>query len=196
MVANFGRIDNRWTGGRVDLVFPPLPPEEVGVSGARFLELEFQPGQGEELFLRILEEPQWARKYGGVQELTVVATTLAVITDAGPIAIILWRFARGLEALVHYEHYLDALDEPTRRMLRDIENQARLKIILRDNRSGATEGFWEFDNNFAMGEFAEALSNAFKGRPAGPFQRRVDLVKEEYRIEDLIEIARRQRAVV
>jgi hypothetical protein len=37
-------------------------------------------------------------------------------------------------------------------MLGWIENQSRLKMVIRDNRSGDTEGFWEFDNTFAMGE--------------------------------------------
>jgi hypothetical protein len=146
------RIDNRWTGGIVNLMLPPLAPEDVGARGVRFLDIEFQRGRGAELFLCIFEEAPWARQYGTAKELSAFATTLAVNTDAGPIAIILWRLALGLETLVHHEHYLDPLSKPTLRMLGWIENQSRLKMVMRDNRSGDTEGFWEFDNTFAMGE--------------------------------------------
>lgn len=190
--AKPARIDNRWTGGSVNLVFPPLAPEDVGANGARFLEIEFQRGKGCELFLCIFEETQWARQYGAVKELTAFTITLAVNTDVGPVAIVLWRLARGPETLVHYEHYLDPLHEPTRQLLGRIENQSRLKIVMRDNQSGETEGFWEFDNTFAMGEFAERVSAACKGMSAGPFSQRVDLVKRQYRVEDLIKVALQQ----
>ena len=115
------RVDNRWTGGTVNLAFPSLAPEDVGAFGARFLEVEFQKGRGEELFLCILENAPWAQKYGSVRDLTAFATTLAVNTNSGPVAIILWRLARGAETLVNYEHYLDPLSEPTRRLLGRIE---------------------------------------------------------------------------
>lgn len=187
-----GRVDNRWTGGSVNLAFPPLAPEDVGANGARFLEVEFQKGRGTELFLCIFEQAPWARQYGSVKELTAFTTTLAVNTEAGPVAIILWRLARGSETLVHYEHYLDPLHEPTRRLLGRIENQSRLKIVMRDNQSGETEGFWEFDNTFAMGEFAERVAEACRGMHAGPFDHRVDLVKRQYGVEDLIKIGQQQ----
>ena len=186
------RIDNRWTGGTVNLAFPPLAPEDIGANGARCLEVEFQKGRGTELFLCIFDQAPWAHQYGSVKELTAFTTTLAVNTDAGPVAIILWRLARGAETLVHYEHYLDPLHEPTRRLLGRIENQSRLKIVLRKNQSGETEGFWEFDNTFAMGEFAERVAEACRGMQAGPFDQRVDLVKRQYGVEDLIKIGQQQ----
>jgi hypothetical protein len=170
-------------------VFPPLVPEDVGATGARFMDVEFQQGQGTELFLCIFEGAPWARQYGSVRDLTAFATPIVVNTDAGPIAIILWRLGQGPETLVHYEHYLDPLDEPTRQMLESIENQSRLKIVMLDNRSGETEGFWEFDNVFAMGQFAERLVEECRGMYAGPFEQRVDLVKRNYGVKDLIDLA-------
>lgn len=184
-----GRRDNRWTGGKVDLVFPALEAADVGASGARFVELEFQADVGSELFLGILEERQWARQYGLVKQLELFATTLAVQTDAGPVAMVIWRLAQGGKTLVQYEHYLDPLHEPTRRLLRRIEGQSRFKVVMRDNRTGETTGFWEFDNNFAMGKFAEVISKIMSRVEPGPFKQRVALVQRDYSLEDLIAAA-------
>lgn len=63
---------------------------------------------------------------------------------------------------------------------------------MRDNQSGETEGFWEFDNTFAMGEFAERVAEACRGMHTGPFDHRVDLVKRQYGVEDLIKIGQQQ----
>src|SRR5690349_9115855 len=146
------RIDNRWSDGDVHLVFPLLEQRSIGATGASFQEVAFKPGYEPELFLCILEESQWARQYGAVRELGLFASILAVNTDLGPVAMVIWRLANGDETLVHYEHHLCPLHEPTRRLLRRIETQSRLKLVMRDNISGETRGFWEFDNNFAMGE--------------------------------------------
>lgn len=181
--------DNRWTGDTVDLVFPVLEPSDVGANGARFVEGEFQAGAGAELFLGILEDGQWARQYGRVKQLDLFATTLAIQTDAGPVAMVLWQLGHGGQTLVQYEHYLDPLHEPTRRLLRRIESQSRLKVVMRDNRTGETAGFWEFENIFAMGEFAEVMSKLVTGMDAGPFKQRVALVQRDYSLEDLIAAA-------
>jgi hypothetical protein len=180
---------NHWTGGTVNLAFPPLVPEDIGAHGARFLEAEFQRGRGTEIFLCIFEEAPWVQQYGSITELTTFTTTLAVNTETGPVAIILWRLGYGTETLVHYEHYLDPLHEPTQRLLARIENQSRLKIVMRNNRSGETDGFWEFDNTFAMAEFARRVHDACRGMRAGPFDQRVELVRRQYRVEDLIRIS-------
>ncbi len=182
--------DNRWTGGQVNLVLPPLEAADVGASGARFLEVQFQPDVGPEMFLCILEESEWARRYKLVRELDLYATTLAVQTEIGPVAMVIWRLARGQKTLVQYEHYLDPLNEPTRRLLRRIEAQPRLKLVMRDNRTGETTGFWEFDNNFTLGEFADRLAQAVVGMVAGPFSQRVAEVQRTYRVEDLIAAAK------
>jgi len=180
------RIDNRWTGGTVNLVAPPLEPRDIGNQGARFVETEFQRGRGQEMYRCVLEQGEWAQQYGAIRELNLFASTLAINTDAGPVGIVLWRIAKGPETKAVYEHYLDPLHEPTRRMLQRIETQSRLKVVIRDNRSGETTGFWEFDNNFAMGEFAATIAQAVAGMTAGPFDHRIHLVQRDYPIEDLM----------
>ena len=56
---------------------------------------------------------------------------------------------------------------------------------MRDNRTGETEGFREFDNNFCMGDFADQLSNVVAAGTAGAFRERVAHVQRTYALENL-----------
>ena len=181
-----GRRDNRWTGGDVNLVLPPLPAEDVGAYGARFYDNGFQKHSGVETWLCIFEEPEWAAQYGRIKRLDLYVTNMAVNTDSGPVAIALWNLLDAGTSLCHYEHFLDPLSGPTLKSLRTMEGQSRLKLVMRDNHSGETTGFWEFDNNFQMGDFASKLAEAFNGIEVGSFDDRVEDAKRKYTTEQLI----------
>lgn len=175
----------------MNLVGLPLAPAEIGRCSAMFSAAVFDKRIGDEWFLCLLDDPEWALRYGTIREVTMFASTFAVITAAGPLPMVMWRFVRGSETFMHREHYIDAMHEPARAMLRKIEAQLRLKVVLRDNRSGETTGFWEFDNNFEMGEVAEKMAKACAGLRTGPFDERIALVQREYSIEALIALAER-----
>lgn len=72
-----------------------------------------------------------------------------------------------------------------------MEQQTRLKLVMRDNQTGETTGFWEFDNNFQMGNFASSLANAFDGSDVGPFNERVAEIKHNYTTDQLIAMTKR-----
>lgn len=184
--ATAGRRNNRWTEGDVILVLPPLSPEDVGAYGARFYSYEFQKHSGIETCLCIFEEPEWGRRYGSIKRMDLYVTTMAIRTDSGPVAIALWNLLDSGDSLCHYEHYLDPLSERTLQSLHKMEKQSRLKLVMRDNQSGETTGFWEFDNNFQMGDFASSLADAFDRRAVGSFDDRVAEVKHNYTTEQLI----------
>ena len=181
-----GRRDNRWSGGDVHLVLPPLPAEDVGAYGARFYTNDFQQHSGTETWLCIFEKPEWARQYGSIKRLDLYVTNMAVRANSGPVAIAMWNLLDAGESLCHYEHYLDPLNKPTLQSLGRMEQQSRLKLVMRDNQSGETTGFWEFDNNFQMGDFASTLAAAYEVREAGSFEDRVAEIKRDYTTEQLI----------
>jgi len=182
------RRNNRWTGGDIHLLLPPLPPEDIGAYGARFYVNEFQKHSGVETCLCLFEEPEWAEQYGRIKAIDLNVTNMAVNTGGGPVAISLWNLLDAGSSLCHYEHYLDPLNEPTLQSLRNLEKQSRLKLVMRGNRSGTTTGFWEFNNNFQMGDFATSLADACAGKAAAPFDDRVAAIKSEYTTEQLIEM--------
>jgi hypothetical protein len=185
------RLDNTWTGGDVHLVLPPLPPEDVGAYGARFYTTEFQKHSGTETCLCIFEEPQWARQYGSVKRIDLNVTNMAVQTDGGPVAIALWHLLNAGKSLCYYEHYLDPLSERTLQSLKEMGQQKRIKLVMRDNQSGETTGFWEFDNHFQMCDFASSLSAIKGGNAVDSFADRVAEIKARYSTEQLIAMTQR-----
>jgi hypothetical protein len=183
------RRDNRWTGGKVNLDLGVLSPEDRGRTGARFMDVVFEEGKPVETLLHILEESPYAQQYGCLNALDLFTTTLLVNTDFGPVAMIIWRLADRGATLVHYEHHLDPLSSGLSAMLDRVESQTRLKVVMRDNQTGETTGFWDFPNNFNMGEFREIIAQVAPKRPVSPMPKRISWLYAKYRFEDLIALA-------
>ena len=57
---------------------------------------------------------------------------------------------------------------------------------MRDNQTGETTGFWEFDNNYQMGDFASSLSAIEGGNAVASFDDRVAEIKDRYSTEQLV----------
>lgn len=167
------------------LVLPALPPEDIGAYGTRFYTTEFQKGRGLETCLCIFEEPEWALRYGSVKLLDLRVTCMAIRASGGPVAIAMWHLLESGNSLCSYEHYLDPLSDRTLESLRKLEEQSRLKVVMRDNQTGSTTGFWEFDNHFQMGDFASSLSELSAGQLTVPFDDRVNEIKKTYTAEQL-----------
>ena len=182
--------DNRWTGGPVHLVFPPLRPQEVGRYGAGFAWLDFKVGHGEEMFLEVFEEPEWAARYGAMEELTVHVTPMALHTDAGPVGLLMWHLLHQGSPLVNYEHFLEPTDTDIRQRIAAMADQTRFKVIVRDNQTGEITGVWELDNTFSSSllEFAEGCARAFEGKKRGSLDDRIALVMSNYTSEDLLNL--------
>lgn len=184
------RRDNRWTGGPVHLVFPPLRPQEVGRCGAGFAWLDFKVGHGEEMFLEIFEEPEWAARYGALGELTVEVTPMALHTEAGPVGLLIWHLLHQGSSLVNYEHFVEPTGADIRQRITAMDDQTRFKVIVRDNQSGEVTGFWELDNTFssALRKFVEGCAEAFEGSERGPLGDRIDWVLKHYTSNDLLNL--------
>ena len=53
-------LNNKWTGGKVHLKLPPLPPMWIGASGVLFQPVTIDAKVGEEAALILLDDPQFA----------------------------------------------------------------------------------------------------------------------------------------
>lgn len=179
------RLDNRWKGGNIHLVCPPLSPGEVGLESLQFGEAVFDPAVGNEVFLAMQDDPHTAAQEGAWKPLELFATCMMLDTSCGPIAVIVWKFSVHGQVLLAREHYLNASDARLHDKLRRAGRQSRLKLILRENRAGRTEGFWEFDNVYGLDAFNDALMTAAKA-PGRSFPVRVEAAQREYTLEELM----------
>ncbi|GLH65973.1 hypothetical protein [Geothrix edaphica] len=140
------------------------------------------------MFLEIFEEPEWAERYGALEELTVEVTPMALHTDAGPVGLLMWHLLHQGRSLVHYEHFLDPTGADIRQRIAAMADQTRFKVILRDNQTGEVTGFWELDNTFspALLAFVEGCVRAFEGSERGSLDERIALVTSRYTSKDLL----------
>lgn len=60
---------------------------------------------------------------------------------------------------------------------------------MRDNMTGETTGFWEIENSFGLGAFADKVDSTVAGMPVNSLQERIKLVQKEYDVQSLIALS-------
>lgn len=181
------KSNNRWTGGKMHLVFPPLPPDLRGQSGAIFQSFVFTTGVGQEVALFLLDDPDFARELGSLKPFHLVAKCGAVETSAGMIAFILWSVSSANGHVVDYEQLLNPFNPDTIDLVAAAASQSRLKVAILDSVDSKTEGFLEFENNFGLDEFAPMLEEIARQESPADFQETRTAFFAEYTLEELKE---------
>ncbi len=179
------RRENRWKGGRVHLVLPPLPPHLQGQSGALFQSYVFSEEVGEGIALLLIDDPEFAKQLGALTPFHLNAKCGAVRTSAGMIAFILWSVSSRNGHVVDYEHTLDPFSAGTTEMLHSVARQRYLKVIVLDSVHSETEGFREFENNFGMDDLVSALTQLVSHEPPADFEETHAALRAEFSLEDL-----------
>ena len=96
---------------------------------------------------------------------------------------------RNGETVCTYEHYFDPLSDGTAVMLKKIASQDRLKLIMRNNRTGDVTGFWEFSNNFGLADVSSAFYGSQQCDDYATFDQRVEEAKTRYTTDELMVLA-------
>ena len=151
-------LKNNRSIGKVALKVPPLPPEYQGVSGATFQAFTLDESVGEEVCAVFFDDPQFSRELGALKPFELHATSGTARTTAGVIAYIIWSISSGRAHMAEYEHTINPFGQETRELLSAAANQSHIKAIVIDSSSGEVVGFYEVENNFHFGRFAENLS--------------------------------------
>ena len=77
------RKQNKWTQGETELVFPPLPDELRGVSGAAINQATIDPGVGTEYYVAILDDRPWLTQISSSRPLKMLCKKGLARTDHG-----------------------------------------------------------------------------------------------------------------
>ena len=176
---------NRWTGGDVKLIVPPLPPSYHGQSGALFQTLVFSPQVGQEVALFLLDDPAFARELGQLKPFHLNAKTGAVRTSAGLIAFVIWTVSSDGRHIVDYEHPLNPFHADTIEMLSALGRQTHLKVVILDSIDSEVVGFYELDNNFRFDRLAAGLSKLIRQEPVADFSATQAALRREFSLEQL-----------
>lgn len=178
--------DNRWTHGKVEFVAPPLPPALQGVTGCSFQEAIFDPNVGNEIYLAIFEESQYAHGLAKLRQFDLFCKTGVVRTSHGPLAFALFTVYDGKEYNSAYELFLDPYEGETIRLLSSAGLQSHFKVLIYDSVQGRLVDLFEFGNIYRFDDFAVGLAKAIGHEPRGDFVRAKAEFMRKYSIDDLI----------
>ena len=176
---------NKWTGGRVQLQLPPLPPEWVGQSGAMVQFMVFDPNVGEEVALCLLDDQDFARQLGKLDPFDLTARMGVVRTSRGLIAFVIWTVSSREGHVVDYEHPLNPFETATIRLLDAVGQQSHLKVVIVDSYHNESVGFYEFENVFNFDRVAASIRDMAANEPVADFLATQAALQAEYTLEDL-----------
>ena len=178
-------LKNNWSLEKVAPHVPPLPPEYQGVSGATFQAFTLDESVGKEICAVFFDDPQFSRELGALKPFHLYASNGTVRTSAGVIAYIIWSISSGLGHMVDYEHTLNPFGQETLELLTAVANQSHIKAIVIDSSSGEVVGFYELENNFDFGSFAENMSAIADEAPEANFAVTREALRLEFSLQYL-----------
>ncbi len=176
---------NKWSGDKVNLVLPPLPPEYRGQSSAVFQAFCFDPQIGDEVALFLLDDPEFSRQVGKLRPIKLFATTGVVRTSAGMIAFVVWSIDGPRGHVVDYEQPLNPFNIDTIRMLSALGQQSHLKVVPIDSLSNEAVGFFEFENVYGFDHFAGGIAQVIGHEPVADFAATQAALRVEFTLEEL-----------
>lgn len=176
---------NHWSGEKVKLVLPPLPPEYQGQSGAVFKAFCFDPKVGDEVALCLLDDPEFSCRVARLDPPKLFATTGVVRTSAGLIAFVVWGVHGPQGHLVDYEHPLNPFHIDMMRLLSAVGQQSHLKVVVVDSTHSEAVGFFEFENTYGFDRLAGGIAQVIGHEPVADFAATQAALREEFTLAQL-----------
>jgi len=178
-------LKNKLSLEKVALHVPPLPPEYQGVSGSVLQAFTFDESVGKEICAVFLDDPQFSRELGALKPFQLNAVSGVKPTSAGVIGYIIWSISGSHGHMTDYEYMLNPFEKDTRDMLSAVAKQSHIKAIVIDSSSGDVVGFYELENDFDFGRFAENMSNVADKWPEANFARTRESLRLENSLKEL-----------
>lgn len=176
---------NRWFGGNVKLIIPPLPPQYLRQNGPLFQSFTFDPKIGDEVALFFLEDPQFSYELGHLKPFNLWANNGVARTSKGTIAFILWSITSRQGHIVDYEHLLNPFNIDTIYLLSSLGQQSCLKVIIVDSNSSEVNGFYEIENVFEFDNFASGIAKVIGHETIADFSETQTAFRSEFTLEEL-----------
>jgi hypothetical protein len=182
------RKHNKWSLGPTALAIPELDQRLLGATGCRFDKAIFDPKIGEEIYLSILETPDYATAYAQTRPFNLHAAQGLVRTKNGIVAFVVWSIAAGSPRQSDVEQFLNPNSVETIRLVSSLGNQTHLKALVIDSTSSSIRDWFEFENVYAFDQFCAAMAQAVGHEPVGNFSAAVQEVTAKYSTQDLLNL--------
>jgi len=180
--------DNRWIHGKRTFVAPPLPKNLKGATGCLFQEAIFDPKVGSEIYLAILEEPDYCETLGSLERIDMFCKTGVGRTNNGMVVFLILRLFERNEHLSDYELFLNPHNMKTINMLSSLGLQSFLKVVIYDSKRDRVCNLFEIVNSFGFSEFVGTLAQVIGNEKQGDFSKAQEEFMSEYTLSDLLEM--------
>ena len=179
------RKENKWTKGPMRLIFPALPIELRGVSGCRLLTASFDSAVGDEVYLAILEAPEFCQRLAETRPFQVFCKSGVARTSHGLVLFLLFTVRDGTDEVASYELFLNPQAMRTYELLSGWGQQTHFKVVLLDNEAGQKRGWFEFDNNYGIDKTVALIAQCIGHEVKGDFALAQQEFRRNYSLDDL-----------
>lgn len=177
--------NNKWNKGPMHLEFPPLTSQLKGKNGCRIEKAVFDPSIGEEVFIKILDEPIYAKELASTKPFNLFCKTGMVRTNQGIVLFILFIVTNGIEEIITFETLLNPHEMSTVNLLSSWGQQSHLKVVVMDNQKGDILNWYEFKNIFGIGDVVKTIAECIGHEEKGDFILAQQEFHRKYELEDL-----------
>ena len=181
-------MNNKWRHGKVHFDLSPLPPILIASSGIMPISVVLDSDVGQEIVLLVTEPRDKVKEYEGRDITRFMLKAGLVNTSFGPVCFLLFYFPDPLTgAQVTYENTINPKDRQQLAIYEQLSRQRYWHVIIADD-LGEVTNFFEFPNEYGLGETLQQVDNACENMQVTDFMSAKSEYESRYSIEQLLEI--------
>jgi len=182
------RKNNRWVHGKREFVAPPLPNNLKYATGCLLQEAIFDHEVGSEIYLAILEEPDYCETYSSLERINLFCKTGAGRTNNGIVAFVIFSLLEENKHLADYELFLNPHNTKTIEMLSSLGLQSFVKVVIYDSQRDRVCNLFDIENSFGFSEFVSSLAQVIRNERRRDFAKAKEEFMNKYSLKDLLEM--------
>lgn len=184
------RRNNRWRHGRTRFEIPALDDYIGPRDGFLPLPVILDPDVGEEVILVIRDQTPFMEELRKVEPFRLMMKNGCARNEYGPIVFFLFWVENpelAHQPFASWDCYLDPKNDTTVRTWRTLAGQTHWHLFLVGD-GGQQENFFEFENNYGLGEALEFFDEACRNIATIDFNLAKARFMSENSIEDLFRL--------
>lgn len=181
-------MDNKWRHGKVHFELPQLPPLLIASPGIKPISVVLDNDVGQEIVLLITEPRDKVKEFEGRDITRFMLKAGLVNTSFGPVCFLLFYFPDPLTgAQVTYENTINPKDHQQLSIYEQFANQRYWHVVIGDD-SGEIANFFEFPNEYGLGETLEQVGSVCESMEVTDFMSAKAEYENRYSIDHLLEM--------